>query len=113
MDLIQWIENHLSLHYNVEFLYVVDGYEASFTVDEVPRHTAHGKTLKEALHKLTELVEPPNNAIICRQSWKTSMNGLTSSHRHQCIRPAGHVVETSYKSSDCRCSCGAEKAPLR
>jgi hypothetical protein len=53
-DLWEWMEDRVGLHRTIEFLYVVDGYEAMLMDDdgntEVAR--AKGDTLREAVEAL-------------------------------------------------------------
>jgi hypothetical protein len=49
---LQWIEDHLTLHTDVEFLYVVDGYQVSLTSTrpgEPREQEFHGETLRDAI----------------------------------------------------------------
>lgn len=47
--MLENIEARLGLHAILEVLYVVDGYEANFLVDNVCIQVGHGKTLEEAI----------------------------------------------------------------
>jgi hypothetical protein len=49
---LQWIEDHLTLHTDVEFLYVVDGYQVSLTSTrpgEPSEQEFLGETIKDAI----------------------------------------------------------------
>lgn len=46
---IDELERRITLHKNVEFLYVVDGYEVTLTYDGNPISTHHGDTLRSAI----------------------------------------------------------------
>lgn len=49
---LQWMEDHLSLHKDVELLYVVDGYDLTL-LDTTPgmsgERVYHGETLRDAI----------------------------------------------------------------
>lgn len=49
-DMLDFLERHHTLHKTVEFLYVVDGYEATVMWDDEPMSpTFKGETLRETL----------------------------------------------------------------
>ena len=50
VERLEWLEEWHSLHWQVEFLYVVDGYQCTLTHDGNPIHGPyHAKTLVQAL----------------------------------------------------------------
>lgn len=50
---LDWLEAHYTLHRAVEFLYVVDGYQAQLVHDDNPMgRPAHGETLRDAIDNL-------------------------------------------------------------
>lgn len=56
-DLVSWLEEAHGLHTSVRVLYVVDGYDAAFCVDDDPVVTAHGVDFRGALRKLRAEVQ--------------------------------------------------------
>lgn len=51
--LVKWIEDHVTLHTNVTFCYVVDAHQVMYIVrDDEVAVQAEGVTLKEAIEKL-------------------------------------------------------------
>lgn len=48
---MQWLEDHLTLHKQVELLYVVDGYEVTTMDDSKPgsERVYRGETLRDAI----------------------------------------------------------------
>jgi hypothetical protein len=51
-DRINWLEQHHTLHFTVEVLYVVIGYQAQLLYDDEPITVASGETYREALDAL-------------------------------------------------------------
>ncbi|QDP64077.1 MAG: hypothetical protein Unbinned2301contig1004_3 [Prokaryotic dsDNA virus sp.] len=49
---LDWLEMNTTLHFAVEMLYVVDGYEASLTSNGNPLFTARGDTYRQAVYAL-------------------------------------------------------------
>jgi hypothetical protein len=63
-EILDWIENFHSLHYSLEFCYVVDGYETEMLRDGNHVATAHGKTLRESIVKvMTECPLPKDHPM--------------------------------------------------
>ena len=52
--LFKWLDEHHTLHYGVEFLYVIHEYDATLTYDGNPLFSVSGKTIREALIKLID-----------------------------------------------------------
>lgn len=50
-EMLDWIEDMHTLHQQVEFLYVVDGYDCCITKDGMADQHYHGETIREALAK--------------------------------------------------------------
>jgi hypothetical protein len=48
---LDWFEMRHTLHWHVEILYVVDGYELTVMLEDSPRATYHGAGLREAIDK--------------------------------------------------------------
>ena len=58
--ILEWLERMHTLHFAVEALYVVDGYEVSITCDGNPIHTFKAETLKQAyIDAMTAVPNPP------------------------------------------------------
>jgi hypothetical protein len=59
-QIIEWLERMHTLHFAVEALYAVDGYEVSITCDGNPLWTFRAETLKQAYAAaMTAVPNPP------------------------------------------------------
>lgn len=58
-EILDWLEKNHTLHYAVEVLYVVEGYQATGTRDGNVERQAFGKTYREALANLSDIWEAP------------------------------------------------------
>jgi hypothetical protein len=55
-EMFEYLQRHHTLHKKVEFLYVVDGYEAVVTWDDEPMSPIFkGSTLREALEEMMQV----------------------------------------------------------
>lgn len=50
-EILDWLQRNHTLHYSVELLYVVDGYECTLTNDGNPVDSYRGDTVREAIAK--------------------------------------------------------------
>lgn len=51
-DRLNWLESRYTLHYGIEFLYVVDGIEGVYSRDGNELVMCHGSDLREVIDKL-------------------------------------------------------------
>jgi hypothetical protein len=59
-QVVEFIEKHHTLHTKIDMLYVVDGYEVTLLRDEREiSETFKGDTLRDALCKMMEAIDPP------------------------------------------------------
>jgi len=54
-EMLDYLERHHTLHKKIDFLYVVDGYQATVTWDDEPISQAYkGASIREALNELMQ-----------------------------------------------------------